>query len=248
MDEGTYEDHRRRADLAYLLEYTEWVESLGEADRRKLEETASANHVRSRDIREPDLDETSRTATGASGDAAESAAAAEWPVMRLDTLSDLLREELGLTEWQAGGVVELLRTWSARLATYEKARVVTKVAGQFLCSSNAKLDAAGLAYAANLAITSGMGSIRQWARANGVSPFGVSKVAKRWHRELDLPPSPHLRDESLSRVYAGGQSNPEKGGHWRERKFKRGMLKIHEKSKHKTQEGGRRAASEEGGA
>jgi hypothetical protein len=211
MDESTYQDHVRRSDMEYLLSFEEWEKTLSDADRARL-----------RDCAAPDLDSHSRSPTGREKDVAESGIASEWPDMELavDRPQDQLMEMFDLTPGQAEGLVQFFQVAIDRRAQFEKARVIVKVAGAFLNAPNVKLYAAALAYASDLALTCGMGSMRAWSASNGVTPAAVSKVAKFWRRELNLPQGHHMRSEELSETYRASQTNPEKGGHWRNRKFK----------------------------
>ena len=83
-----------------------------------------------------------------------------------------------------------------RRVTEAKCNVIVRVCGVFLkAESNVKLLVAGLAYAADLAVTNQLGTMQDWAVRNGLSRAAVLKVAKFWQRELGLPASSHMRGE-----------------------------------------------------
>jgi hypothetical protein len=99
----------------------------------------------------------------------------------------------------------------------KEASAIIMIAGAFLKAANSKLLAAGLAYASDLALTSGMGTMQDWARANSVSRAAVSKVAKFWQRQLGLPAGSHMREEAKCRAYSEAQQTK----HWRKQKIAR---------------------------
>jgi hypothetical protein len=80
--------------------------------------------------------------------------------------------------------------------------------------SNVKLLVAGLAYAADLAVTNQLGTMQDWAVRNGLSRAAVLKVAKFWQRELGLPASSHMRGEEKCQAYSEAQTQK----HWRKQK------------------------------
>ena len=92
-------------------------------------------------------------------------------------------------------------------AARRESRAITAIAGAFLKGTNSKLLPAGPAYESDLWVTSGMGTMQDWARENGVSRAAVSKVAKFWQRELELPAGSHMRDEQKCRAYSEAQRN-----------------------------------------
>ena len=90
-------------------------------------------------------------------------------------------------------------------AARRESRAIKAIAGAFLKGTNSKLLAAGPAYESDLSVTSGMGTMQDWARENGVSRAAVSKAAKFWQRELELPTGSHMRDEQKCRAYSEAQ-------------------------------------------
>lgn len=105
-----------------------------------------------------------------------------------------------------------------REAVRRKSDAVVYLAGEILMSSNLKLFAAALAYASGLALTNGMGSMRQWAAKNALTVAAVSKVATRLRRDLNLPAGAHLRDDRVADICREAQSKK----HWRRAKWMAG--------------------------
>jgi hypothetical protein len=190
--------------MEYLLAFEEWEASLSETDRRALDDAAA-----------PDLDSHSRCPTGAAGDVADSSAASEWPEIssQVDRVEDQLKEMFGVSDEQAAGLVEFLKRAIERRAQFEKSRVIVALADVFLRQPNPRIYAGALAYASDLGVTFGMGSMRAWSKSQGCTAAAVSKVAKFWRRKLNLPQGHHLRAEALSQTYREAQ----KENHWRGR-------------------------------
>lgn len=216
--QGSYEDHCSRQNLAYLLAYEEWENSLSPRERNLLGRAAA-----------PDLEDhrahtSKREVIGALGDAAERSAASYQPDLpkEIDSDSDRLAEIAGISRKQAAVAAVYLQKRIEEEASRREARAITAIAGAFLKGANSKLLAAGLAYASDLAVTSGMGTMQDWARDNGVSRAAVSKVAKFWQRELGLPAGSHMRDEQKCRAYSEAQ----KQKHWRNQKVHAAALEA----------------------
>ena len=216
--QGFYEDHCQRQNLAYLLAFEEWENSLSPRERSLLGRAAS-----------PDLEDhrahtSKREVIGALGDAAERSAASYSPDLpkEIDSDSDRLAEIAGISRKQATVAAVFLQKRIEEEAARREARAITAIAGAFLKGANSKLLAAGLAYASDMAITSGLGTMQDWARENGVSRAAVSKVAKFWQRELGLPAGSHMRDEQKCRAYSEAQ----KSKHWRNQKVHSSALEA----------------------
>jgi hypothetical protein len=149
---------------------------------------------------------------GISKDAAESSLASYCPDIAsdVDRIADELME-LGLPK----EIVERLSKWHEQRVNREaesaKAKVIVKIVGEFLLKSNVKLQAAGLAYAADLAVVYGMGSMDSWAKMNALSRQAVSKNANFWRRELELPGGSYMRDDKTREAYREAQLK----NHWR---------------------------------
>jgi hypothetical protein len=96
----------------------------------------------------------------------------------------------------------------------EKASYLQIIVGGLLASKNPKLNAAGLAFAANLAALNGLPCQREYARQNHISVSAISKVVRAWSKALDLAPSAHQKTTKACEVYSAiGRS-----GHWRKKK------------------------------
>lgn len=104
---------------------------------------------------------------------------------------------------------------AARKAEKIKVRAIERIVGGFLDCANSKLTAAGLAYAADLALTAGLGTMQDYALKIAVSRAAISKNAKFWQRELGLPAASNMRGAEKCRAYSEAQ----KAKHWRNQKF-----------------------------
>lgn len=109
-------------------------------------------------------------------------------------------------------------TWhhraAARKAEKIKVRAIKRIVGGFLDCANSKLTAAGLAYAADLALTAGLGTMQDYALKIAGSRAAISKNAKIWQRELDLPAASNMRAAEKCLAYSEAQ----KAKHWRNQK------------------------------
>ena len=107
----------------------------------------------------------------------------------------------------------------ARQNTWQLAVVLGRIVGFFLLPGNLRLRAHGLAHAARMAKRNGMGSLRDSAKACGVSVEAVRKVAWRCVELLGLPPLEAAKsDEAKAKYRSDKQTN-----HWRNQKCKRSM-------------------------
>jgi len=134
----------------------------------------------------------------------------------VDTLGDVLAERFGV----ALATAEAIAAWHVgeveSAALTHKAFLFQRLIAGFIEPGNLRIRAAGLAYAANLAVLNGLGSLRNFATQNGVSPSAVSKEKRRWQKDLELPPSPHGKSEEACQNYSRSQ----KTKHWRNQKCK----------------------------
>lgn len=148
-------------------------------------------------------------------DAAESPACrTESDMTALDGEAELLADEFDLdlptaikiTRWKDSSV-------NAAMATHE-ADLLGIVVGGLLASKNIPIAAAGLAFATNIAATSGLGCPAEYARHLGVSRSIVSKAIKFWRRQLNLRISPWQKSDEACATYSRiGKTN-----HWRAQK------------------------------
>jgi hypothetical protein len=211
--DGTYESHVTKMNTEYLMEYEAFERSLSPDQRRRL---AGASV--------PDLPSFQsrgrgrREVIGITRDAAESSAASftEDFQSSIDSTADEIREKflplspklaLQIAQWHEERVIAE--------SEKRKAGVIITIAGAFLGGSNVKLLAAGLAYATDLAITSGMGTMQAWAIKTGLSKQAISKSAKWWKKALGLPGGSHMRDEETCASYQRAQTDK----HWRKTRY-----------------------------
>jgi hypothetical protein len=210
-DQSEYFAHVRRQELEYLLAYEEWERSLSASDR------ALAGKMAAPDLEDFHARSSKRESLGVVGDAAERSLASYTPDLasNIDDETSILAERAGLKAWQAREIYRYIEERVERRVTEAKCNVIVRVCGVFLkAGSNVKLLVAGLAYAADLAVTNQLGTMQDWAVRNGLSRAAVSKVAKFWQRELGLPASSHMRGEEKCQAYSEAQTQK----HWRKQK------------------------------
>jgi len=203
---GDYKAHVRSQELAYLLAYEEWEKSVSPQDRALLGAAAA-----------PDLDQNSRMKTGVTDDAASSSRASYTQDMAaaLDGPVEELMEKFGMNRSVAVAVDAWASSRVERESEERKARAIVRVAGVFLNTSNARLSAAGLAYASDLALTSGLGSMREYAASIGLSVEMVSKTSRWWRKELELPVGSHMKGDAHCKRLSEAQQHK----HWRKAKY-----------------------------
>jgi hypothetical protein len=144
------------------------------------------------------------------------------PELRHPNLSDqhyLVVQKLAFSSEQKSILGRGILAWhhraAARKAEKIKVRAIERIVGGFLDCANSKLTAAGLAYAADLALTAGLGTMQDYALKIAVSRAAISKNAKFWQRELGLPAASNMRAAEKCRAYSEAQ----KAKHWRNQKF-----------------------------
>lgn len=211
--DSTYESHVTRMNMDYLVQYEEFERSLTPEQRRSLG-SASVPELPNFQAR----GRGRREVIGISRDAAESSLASfseDFPGA-IDTAADEIRERfLPLSPKIAREIAIWHEERLIRESEKRKASVIMTIAGEFLGRSNAKLLAAGLAYATDLAITSGMGTMQAWALQTGLSKQAISKSAKWWKKALGLPGGSHMRDEETCASYQRAQIDK----HWRKTRY-----------------------------
>lgn len=211
--DGSYESHVTRMNMDYLMQYEEFERSLSPEDRRKLG-NASVPDLPSFQAR----GRGRREVIGISRDAAESSAASftEDLPEAIDVAADEIREKfLPLSPKIARAIAAWHEDRLIQESEKRKAGVIILIAGAFLGGSNVKLLAAGLAYATDLAITSGMGTMQAWAIKTGLSKQAISKSAKWWKKTLGLPGGSHMRDDETCASYSRAQID----NHWRNTRY-----------------------------
>ena len=80
------------------------------------------------------------------------------------------------------GAAEKILDWhnkvAGRKAEKIRMRVIERILSEFIDCANSKLTAAGLAYAADLAVAHGLGTVQEYALKIAVSRASISKNAK----------------------------------------------------------------------
>lgn len=212
-EDGSYESHVTRMNTEYLMQYEEFEKSLSPEERRRLA-GASVPELPSFQAR----GRGRREVIGISRDAAESSAASFTHDFSedIDSAADEIREKfLPLSPKLAREIALWHEERLIQESEKRKAGVIITIAGAFLGGSNVKLLAAGLAYATDLAITSGMGTMQAWAVKTGLSKQAISKSAKWWKKALGLPGGSHMRDEETCASYSRAQID----NHWRNTRY-----------------------------
>lgn len=190
--------------MEYLLAFDEWGASLSVEGRRMLAGAAA-----------PDLDSHSRCQTARASDASDLPEMSEWPDMaaEVDRDEDDLAEKFGMGIAQARQLAaEISARVQAKVQGIE-ARLLARIAANFVESPNPKLCAAGLIFAGGLDSIYGFNSMRSWAAANNVSVAAVSKNARWWVRELGLKNTQNCRVPEVCEKYAAAQN----ANHWRKK-------------------------------
>jgi hypothetical protein len=201
-----YYDHVEHSEVRYVAEFEAFWGRLTPKQRKIL----VANGV------EGPVIEFSSVAS-LDHDAADTPAASytEDLARRLDKFSDQMVEKFGLQTRTAIPLASfIIHTIEQESISY-KAWLFGKVCGVMLNAKNAKLAAAGLAFASNLASLNGLGSMRQYGRKIGVSVEAVSKVKRKWQAELLLDSKAHSKTPEACANYAIAA----KEKHWRRQKF-----------------------------
>jgi hypothetical protein len=204
---GGYEAHVTREKTKYLLSYEAWETNLT-PEERKILRSASAP-----DIEDHVSQGSRKVLIGLERDAADSSLASYEVNLAdaVDSVVDEIRDKWGVDQKKAEEIARWAEGRIAQEAESRKASMIVKIAGVFLNCSNVRLVAAGLSYATDLALTTNMGTMQEWAIKNGLSRAAVSKSARWWSRELSLPVGSHMRDEETCRAYSEAQ----KTKHWR---------------------------------
>ena len=213
-DSAAYTEHARKQQAAASKEYATWLTTLSLKDRQ---------HLQRNDLIIPPTDEHE-----VGGQSPYSLSdIADTPLARTDTdyalaidrPHEILADEFDLTTEQSQNLIAWHNSEIKAAVDREKANYLQLIVGGLLSSKNPKLNAAGLAFAANLGALNGLPCQREYARQNHVSRQAVSKVVKAWQESLELHPSAHQKSEAACQTYSEvGKSN-----HWRDRSFKASM-------------------------
>lgn len=213
-DEGAIQpDHRERQsarDAEYLAEWQRMPAAL----RAKL---AAAG------VHGPDTGNKRAEDVGREDDVAAVASnrsdMSDWPDMAAatDKLSDALMEEFGIGRAQATGIAALIEQRVSEATMETQSLQLARIVGFFLAGSdNLQARAHGLAQAARMAASNGLGSLRQSAKACGVSHEWMRRVAWRWCELLGLPPLEGAKSAAACEAYREDKKN----NHWRKRTCK----------------------------
>lgn len=207
-NEGTYQDHVRRQELAYVVEYENFEAGLTPEQRIALGKAAAP------DIPDHITSNSKHLVFGISRDISESSiASVDWQEIEDDPV-DYWQEELpSISRADEVRLQEIHCAKLAREAEERRAADLLQLISVFLDAGNLRLNAAGLAFAAGLPSVGGCHSMHEWAQAHGVTRVALSKTARLWQKRLNLPPGPHLRADDLCEVYSQAQTK----SHWRNR-------------------------------
>lgn len=167
------------------------------------------------------IDRSSRNSHKVSGHSPhEEDDAANHPNARTETLTiegtmeDRLMESFDLATGQARGIAALIKSECSRAEERATASMLPKLVGPILREQNVKISMLGLAYAVGMDALNGLGSIRDCATANGVSPEAISKKKRQWQKELNLPVNAHGKKKEACEALSKAQMK----GHWRNKK------------------------------
>jgi hypothetical protein len=217
---SSYQDHVDRSNSQYVAEFDTWWEGLPPETRRLMGRRGikgavvnfSCSAERNRDAADTPAASYNHDEESSGWGGLHHVDFAE----RVDKLSDQLMEKFGFPlEIAELLAVFMVQTIEQQSIAY-KAWLFGKVCGEVLNAKNVKLSVAGLAFASNLAALNGIPSIRAFAKQNHVSPEAVSKVKRKWQKDLLLPDSPHSKDAQARAAYSEVQSSDR---HWRKQKF-----------------------------
>lgn len=100
---------------------------------------------------------------------------------------ECLAGALGVSLEKGGKILDWHNKAAARSAEKIKMRAIIRIAGVFLDCANTRLAAAGLAFAADVALQNGLGSLQDYATSIEVSRAAICKSVKFWQRELEFP-------------------------------------------------------------
>lgn len=203
-----YLRHSRSLHNQAATAHAAWIASMSPAERKKVREMNLESYG-------DDNSEVGGHSPFNISDIADS------PIARTDTdyaaaidlPDEIFADRFGVTRTQAAAILTWHESTTATAVEREKAAYLQIIVGGLLSSKNPKMNAAGLAFAANLDALNGLPCQRQFARENHVSPSAVSKVVKQWQTALGLQPSAHQKSEKACQTY----SITGKESHWRDR-------------------------------
>ena len=213
-EEAAYEDRARTLHNRATAAHAEWIAGMTPEERKQARELGV-------DIAPDDESEVGGHSPYSLSDIADT------PLARTDTdyaaaidrPHESLADEFGISPAQASRLIAWHTNEVQAAVDREKANYLQLIVGGLLSSKNPKLNAAGLAFAANLAALNGLPCQREYARQNHVSPSAISKVVKAWSNTLGLRPSAHQKSVEACATY----SEVGKKSHWRNRPLTAGL-------------------------
>lgn len=204
---GNYDSHARALHNRAKQAYATWLASASPEEREK---------IRNMGVETPpdDNNEVGGHSPYSLSDIADSPLAKCDPIIATDEPEDTMADEFGISPEIARKILSWHSFQIDIAVQQEKANYLQIIVGGLLSSKNPKLNAAGLAFAANLAALNGLPCQREFARQNHISASAISKVVRAWSKALDLRPSAHQKTNEACEVY----SHIGKQGHWRSKK------------------------------
>jgi hypothetical protein len=208
---GDFARQKLRQDA--VKEWHRWLKRLSPAERKRLQEQGISGPP-------SDTHKVSGHSPHEEGDAADHPRASSgFDFTNLDSsvaavVGQLVEEfhlppdlALRLAQWHLAAV--------EAASTTVRANYIARIAGPLIREPNPKVSVAGLAFACNMAALNGLGTLRQYALINGLSPEAVSKKKRAWERELNLQPGPHSKSAAACEALSKAQQTK----HWRKKKL-----------------------------
>lgn len=207
------EYERRRAAMARAAadEHAKWLSSLSPEERKQVEGMGLGRAS-------TDSHQVSGRATLEKCDAAEtSRSSIRFDPSRIDSYADQLADSFDLDDVTAIRLARHIQTVVAENRDKASSEQMNAIIGTLIRAENVKTSAAGLAFAVGMADLNNFGSIRTYAKKNGLSPAAISKQRVKWEILLRLPPSIHAKSPESRHSFSRAQ----KRKHWRGQKFRR---------------------------
>lgn len=213
-EESTYIDRSRRMQNRATEAYATWVAQMSPDERRKLRDL-------NLEAAPEDESEVGGHSPFSLSDIADTPLARVLPdyAASIDKPHEILADEFGISAEKAARLIQWHNLEIQAAVDREKSNYLQLIIGGLLSSKNPKLNAAGLAFAANLAALNGLPCQREYARQNHISASALSKVVKAWSHTLGLRPSAHQKSEQACATY----SEVGKKNHWRARTLTAGI-------------------------
>lgn len=204
---STYADHRAALNERAKIAHREWLKTLTPAQRK----TLAAQGLDTIN----DSNEVGGHSPFSAADIAESPSASYEPDVaeKIDKPHQVFAETFDIPEATAKRILTWHRAATKEAVRKQEAVFLGLIVGGLLATENPKLSAAGLAFAVGLDALNGLGSQREFAKANHISPTAVSKVTLYWRTTLRLPTSVFQKSDEAREKY----SSIGKNDHWRKR-------------------------------